>query len=397
MKPRPDMSTTPLDQAPAKRSFFRLALVAGGVLAPLAVYAFAAGTVSGFGPSRGDAMAVADTASAIDCESPRAAWRSACQGAKAGPDRQVDETVAADDEPATTGSVERRTRRRTSATELAAAARPWVDPSSPEPAPPAPETRAEPGLPGAPQDVARPAEPAKSSPAQASAPAQGAAKPGDTEKASVQSSEPASRAVERIAAPPAAETRPSASAARAEAKTEKVEAAASPSPDGRDTAKPSANLRRVVSRREAARRREAADPVPAPEVREEASAQAPAAREARRPPRLAKSRPKPNDAKPSEAPDAEVAVRQETPPERRVTAERPLRTAPVRTVRGKPAVPPGMTVTSIRTYEFPDGRRVTVQVQPKPEDVRKLLAHHEAQTARLRALPEADTRFSWFR
>ena len=45
-------------------------------------------------------------------------------------------------------------------------------------------------------------------------------------------------------------------------------------------------------------------------------------------------------------------------------------------------LPPGMTASTVRTFELPDGRLVSVRVKPRPEEVQALLAHHRANTAR---------------
>jgi hypothetical protein len=44
-------------------------------------------------------------------------------------------------------------------------------------------------------------------------------------------------------------------------------------------------------------------------------------------------------------------------------------------------LPPGMTVTSVRTYVLPDGRLVSVNVRPRADEVRALIAQHRANTA----------------
>jgi hypothetical protein len=80
----------------------------------------------------------------------------------------------------------------------------------------------------------------------------------------------------------------------------------------------------------------------------------------------------------------------------RIAAERRrrLQAARSRDLEEMPVAPGGYTVMSYRTIHYPDGRQVTVRVEPRPEVVRSLIARQNAERARAMGLQQFGYRFA---
>src|SRR4051812_50183459 len=104
----------------------RLRFVLLGALAPVALFALPVGTMMFVGPS-GEAASVAGSGPALDCESPRNAWRPACQTARSNLAgnlaRDADVTGSISDGPAATAALDQKGKRRSVAGAIASAAK----------------------------------------------------------------------------------------------------------------------------------------------------------------------------------------------------------------------------------------------------------------------------------
>jgi hypothetical protein len=98
--------------ATSRRASSRLKLVLLGVLAPTALFALPVGTMMFVGPGGETAPVAAGAGPALDCASPRNAWRPACQATKSNPVRDADVTGSINDAPAPAGALDQKAKRR---------------------------------------------------------------------------------------------------------------------------------------------------------------------------------------------------------------------------------------------------------------------------------------------
>ena len=409
--------------ATSRRASSRLKLVLLGVLAPTALFALPVGTMMFVGPSGETASVAAGAGPALDCASPRNAWRPACRAAKSNPVRDADVTGSINEAPAPTGALDQKAKRRSVA---GASATAQPDPSAANPAPTSPAqaasppasptrqstaqanpepARVEPNPPGGRdagtwQDPIRPADLAQTpkAPASPSSPA--------SQPASVQA-EPAPAAQGKIVKPEAAQIAapsqvavPSADQARAsEAKPDGASpkapaSAATPAAEAAPARKVNSAAVREVSKpveeEEPVQRplrrelRRAAQPAPALAVRATRRARVVAARSAEEPARPVRRR-----MRPGRVEEAAYVSR----PEPAVSFRRaPRRLASTR----RPAAPGGLQVSSVQTYYTSDGRRVVVNVPPRADLVRELAAYHAANFSGRRAAAASPWGGGWF-
>lgn len=430
--------------ANGRRASSRLKLVLLGALAPTALFALPIGTMMFVGPS-GETASVAGAGPALDCGSPRNAWRPACQTAKGNPVRDADVTGSITEGPATTGALDQKAKRRSVAGTVASAqsdpgaAKPSPAPSAqaassapaqktvaqtvpepprivaqaiPEPTRPEP-ARTEPNPPSGPEvgtwkDPVRPADLAQTSqPSAPSSPAsdQPASSRGRSDAAAQDQTVKPEPAQAVAATPPAViPTTRASEETKPDSPSPKAPVAAPVNKAPVNVAKESAPARNVKSAaaREASKPAAEEEPVHRPSRRE--------LRRAARPTPALAVRAKPRtrivaDQSADEEPVRPV-VRHRVRPVRVEEAESASRIKTAASIRrGQrrlaldrgPAVPAGLRVSSVQTYLLADGRRVVVNVQPQASVVRELAAYHAAafQARRAAALSLSPWR-GWF-
>ena len=393
--------------ANGRRASSRLKLVLLGALAPVVLFALPVATVTLVGPG-GETAAVTGAGSASNCESPRNAWKPVCQTARSSVARDPDVTGSVGDAPTATGAPDQKAKRRSVAGAVvtaqldSSAAKPASEPSAQaaQTAFQAPkdmaQARTEPARPEASPTDGReevwkdPSRPAVSTQAsQAPAPSQPPSPPapsqGELAKADGVVPEPVKAAA--IPTEPAPADKPdSPKTPTAEPQGVAVNAPArSAKPAAQDT-KPVADVEPVRhSSRHALRR--AARPAPAVAMRERPRARIAMTRSVEKPFRLSRHRVRPVESDEVDA-GRRHPVASVRRAERRIAIERP------RSPRRAPAFSDGLQVTSVETYVLPDGRRVSVNVPPRPEVVRELAAYHAAAFARRAAA--SSWRAGWF-
>lgn len=375
-------TTDPFRRAPSK---LKLALL--GALAAGALFAVPIGARMALGPNKETAGAVSGPT--LDCGSPRDAWRPDCRTARAAPTRDADVTGSIGEETAA-GKAQRRSiapataRPDADASASPASASPREprsapsqpqrlvqanpEPVRPEPNPsdgpeaqpwrdPAPAPSAQgPSAPARPSPATSQGEPARGAgetssraePAEAAAPARGT----DAVKPSPHKSVPSEAAKPEAA--PAREARRLAAERRAQPDDE-AEPASGPTRRALRRAARSASARAAPARPKAKAVAKQDDDEPVATVRRRARPVRDTLAETRRSARVARLRP------PSRA-----ALRR-GPPDRAYASTG------------------GLRVSSVQTYYLPDGRRVVVNVRPRPGVVRALAAQHAAAFSSRRA------------
>lgn len=416
--------------ATSRRASSRLKLVLLGVLAPTALFALPVGTMMFVGPGGETAPVAAGAGPALDCASPRNAWRPACQAAKSNPVRDADVTGSINDAPAPAGALDQKAKRRSVAgapaiaqpdssavnsapTPPAQAASPPASPmrqsiaqANPEPA------RAEPNPPsgreaGTWQDPVRPADLAQTPKAPASPsspvsqPASVQAEPAPAAQGKIVKPEAAQIAApDQVAAPSAdqaraSEAKPDGASPKAPVSAAAVSVAATPAAEAaparkvksaavREVSKPVEEEAEPVQRPSRRELRRAARPAPALAVRATRRARVVAARSVEEPARPVRRR-----VRPSRVEEAAYVSR----PEPAVSFRRaPRRFASMR----RPTAPGGLQVSSVQTYYTSDGRRVVVNVPPRADLVRELAAYHAANFSGRRAAAVSPWGGGWF-
>jgi hypothetical protein len=363
-------------------SAFKLVLL--GAMAPLVLYGLAVGgaMLVGEAPEGGAALTVAGAS--LDCASPRDAWRSACQTEKPG-SSEAKAMVTAEDRPVTTGAVERRTSGRSSTGAKspaieAAAALPASEPARSEAS-----SAAEPSARMEAADLAARAESSRDNPRPKVTDAEtrevtpvspektaSAAKPAEEAR-----SRPLDDDIEDAEADPTAAraSRLPRTAALPSGATADRRTADSPRSGAKAKAADEAETETRAADRSSLRNRHAEAPA-APSIRKKPRPETDATAEAERSAKLAKAR----LAREARTVKQRAALAERRKVAERRSAERRLRQARTRTLDDEAPVSSGYAVMSLRTYEFADGRTVTVRVPPRPEVVRELISRHEALT-----------------
>jgi len=411
--------------ATSRHASSRLKLVLLGVLAPTALFALPVGTMMFVGPSGETASVAAGAGTALDCASPRNAWRPACQAAKSNPVRDADVTGSINEAPAPTGALDQKAKRR-SVAGAPATAQPDSSAANSAPTPPAqaastpasptrqsiaqanPEpARAEPNPPsgrdaGTWQDPVRPADLAQTPKAPApplslaSQLVSVQAEPAPAAQGKIMKPEAAQIAApSQVAAPPAGQARASEAKPDGASPKAPVSAAATPAAEAaparrvkfaavREVAKPVEEEAEPVQRPSRRELRRAARPAPALAVRATRRARVVAARSVEEPARPVRRR-----VRPGRVEEAAYVSR----PERAVSFRRASRRfASMR----RPTAPGGLQVSSVQTYYTSDGRRVVVNVPPRADLVRELAAYHAANFSGRRAAAASPWGGGWF-
>lgn len=339
MAKRRELPETAVAGAPSKGGVSALRIVLVGAVVAFGGYSAVAGASLMFGRSPDGAVPPAAAKAEIDCASSRFAWRPECRRTENA------EVAASDDDKA------RRTRRRSTAG-------PAVEPvASPTIAQLAEAALAEP--------VEASATETRPDAASTAAPAIGRRLAKRTEPAPAV--EPAAPAVARAAREP---SRAVAAATRRERRAESLRVdAARETPDADDAASAGKAKAKLASRE----KRLAARATVRKLARRDAAQFASLPRE-----RVGRAR-RTRSMEPAWEPAQEAGG---PVVDNGWRSRRDLRLA--RRDRGSDsfALPAGMTASTVRTYELPDGRLVSVRVKPRPEEVQALLAYHRANTAR---------------
>jgi len=394
----------------------KLRFVLLGALAPIAVFALPLGVMRFVGPE-GEAPAVVDAGSAaVDCASPRNAWRPDCQTTPQGNlARDADVTGSINDGAAASGSAERRAKRRS------VAGTPSAQPASDAakaPSEPSGQTAAPQRLTVAQAEAARP-DPSPSTGQEPTAWRDPARSPDSTQPsdAAPVPSRPAASQGEPATAVQDAAAKPSGAQA---AGLERVGPDAKPDSPALKAPVPAgdaASQKTAPTRSAQPASREAAEPADEAEP-----ARRPARRITRETPRAAQARasrekPRARVAEAQSADEPVKPVRHRLRPARveareaaaaRSERAASFRRASRRFAHHRPRAPRGddlalsggLRVSSVQTYYLPDGRRVVVNAPVRSDVVRDLVAQHTARflsrRAALAAPPPAPAWGGWF-
>jgi len=397
--------------ANGRRGLSRLGFVLIGALAPVALFALPVGTMMLVGPTE-ESASVAGSGPALDCGSPRNAWRPVCQAAKTNLVRDADVTGSINERSATAGEPDLRAKRRAVVGTVASApanpaaipaaeasaqvvppfpspaqtqvaqAAPKVpdpgassDPARPEPSPPSgrtAEARQDP-----PADLAQPSTaPAPRSPTSSeSGPAMPVhdqiLRPGSTQASAPSLSRTPVRKEKPDSASPKAPVRAAKNAVVDPAPARKVKSLAAR--DDSET-EPDPPSRRNL--------RNAARPTPALAIRAKTRVKVVTARDTEEPVKVVRRHVRLVKAEePEEVSRPAAHVWRAS---RRIALRHEARRH--RALRNQYAGRGGLRVSSVQTYYLPDGRQVMVNVPPQLGVVRELEAQHAAAFSGHRAV-----------